>query len=581
MKLEFTKLLDGTPYANVDPAILAEAVRNVTERLKSKTIGVNRKKNICRKRATGRRGSFLFFCRHYFPHYFSIPFGEQQMELIHLIQSYRSPKNKDGTKLRNPLRSLVALSRGFGKSTILTLCGVLWLVLTSTWKFPILISSTLGQAKEFLRKIQEEIEDNTELANDYPELLPKKDIKGQNVSWSDFDLVFNGGFRIIAKGWGNAIRGKRHKNIRPDALLFDDPDEEKDVNSESTMIRKYRWFERAALKLGTVWGIDVILSYTTIAPNCVGEYVFNSDRYRDWIRKKHRAIITDSDGSERSSWPAGAPIDLLLKEREEDPITFAQERQNDPLPEVGQKFKGLVQTWKFERPNSFAGWQLSLALDLSLGRTERSDFSAIVGLGLSPMGKFYELYSDIQRRRPDQIQRDFIAALQAFPWNIAGIETNGGQEHFLEGFRTRLEDWNELCSLENNGQGLTLANKIIVPVIGIDNSGDKIRRIEGALQVPVATGQLLLRDDSDILRSQLEEFPFKKKDGPDALEMAYRLIVESLGNSVSFLTTEERSGAIILSQKTNISENESAIPGGYIAKSINQLRREQLKRRGF
>ncbi|MBM9499685.1 hypothetical protein JWG44_05400 [Leptospira sp. 201903071] len=581
MKIDLSELLKGTPYENVDPSILGEAVRNVSERLKSKVVGANREKNICRKRATGKRGSYLFFCRHYFPHYFSIPFGEQQMELIHLIQSYRSTRNKDGSKNRIPIRSLVALSRGFGKSTILTLCGVLWLLLTGTWKFPILISSTLNQAKEFLRKIQEEIEDNAALAKDFPELLPKKDIKGQNVSWSDFDLVFMGGFRVIAKGWGNAIRGKRHKNFRPDALLMDDPDEEKDVESESTMRRKYRWLERAALKLGTVWGIDAILSYTTIAPNCVGEYVFNSERYKEWIRKKYQALVTDPDGTERSSWPAGAPLDLLQKERDEDPITFAQERQNDPLPEVGQKFKGLIQTWKYERPESFAGWQLALALDLSLGKTERSDFSAIVGLGLSPTGKFYELYSDIERRRPDQIQKDFIKALQAFPWDVAGIETNGGQEHFLDGFRTRLEDWNELCSLENNELGLTLANKIIVPIVGIQNAGDKIRRIEGALQVPIATGQLLLREDSKILREQFDEFPFKKKDGPDATEMAHRLIVEKLGNSVSFLTSEERTGAIVISQKTNVSEKDSVIPEGYIAKSINQLRREQAKRRGF
>ncbi|EMO25402.1 hypothetical protein LEP1GSC170_1252 [Leptospira interrogans serovar Bataviae str. HAI135] len=457
------------------------------------------------------------------------------------------------------------------------MCGVIWLVLTRTWKFPILISSTLGQAKEFLRKIQEEIEDNSELANDYPELLPKKDIKGQNVSWSDFDLVFNGGFRIIAKGWGNAIRGKRHKNIRPDALLLDDPDEEKDVNSESTMTRKYRWLERAALKLGTVWGIDVILSYTTIAPNCVGEYVFKSDRYRDWIRKKYKALITDPDGTERSSWPEGAPIDLLQKERNDDAITFAQERQNEPLPEVGQKFKGLIQTWKFERPQTFDGWQLALALDLSLGRTERSDFSAIVGLGLSPQGRFFELYSDIQRRRPEQIQNDFIKALQAFPWSVAGIEINGGQDYFLLGFRKHLEDWNELCSIENNELGLTLANKIIVPIMDIDSRGDKDLRIVSSLQVPIATGQLVLREDSKILIEQFEEFPFRKKDGPDATQMAYQLITERIGSSVKFLTTEQRSGVIMLSQKNNQNENNS----GYIAKSLDQLRRDQLKRRGF
>jgi len=574
--LALKKLLKGTPYENVDPAILAEAVNNVKARLsKRQTSAENREKNICRRRATGKRGSFLFFCRHYFPNYFSIRFGDQQMELINLIQSYRSRKNRDGTKNRDPIRSLVALSRGFGKSTILTLCGVLWLLLTGTWKFPILISSTLTQAKEFLQKIQEEIEDNQKLQNDFPELLPKKDIKGQNVSWSDFDLVFSGGFRCIAKGWGNAIRGKRYKHIRPDALLLDDPDEEKDVASESTMTRKYRWLERAALKLGAVWGIDVILSYTTIAPNCVGEYVFNSDRYKSWIRKKYKALETDSNGQEFSTWQAGAPLATLLKEREDDPVTFAQERQNEPLPEVGQKFKGLIRTWKFHRPSSFDGWVNALAVDLSQGKTERSDFSAIEGVGLSPNGEFLELYSDIQRRRPDQIMKDLISALRIFPWAVCGIEDNGGQEYFVENFKEKIEDYNELCM--NQVDGLMPKDRILVPIVGISNSGDKIKRIESQLQPMIASGQLKIRDDSVILHGQLDSFPYMKKDGPDALEMSVRLIKENAGSMVQFISPPDQSTITIPGQINSDKIEQQNIVG----KSLESLRRLQAKKRGF
>lgn len=568
MTLDFYSKIKGTQFENLAPEDIARALAKVKAELYDKAKGENREKIICRKRAVGRRGQFLFFARHYFPHYFSIPFGEQQMELIQLIQSFRAIRRKDGTKNRLPMKALVAISRGFGKSTILTLVGVLWLLLTGTWKFPILISSTLNQAKEFLRKIQEEIEDNSILSKDFPELMPKKDIKGQNVSWNDFDLVFVGGFRVIAKGWGNAIRGKRHKSIRPDALLMDDPDEEKDVSSETTMARKYRWMERAALKLGTVWGIDAILSYTTIAPNCVGEYVYNSERYKDWIKHKYKAIITGPDGKERSAWPAGAPLETLIREREEDPITFAQERQNDPLPEVGQKFKGLIQTWKFERPPEFIGWQLALAVDLSLGKNERSDYSAIVGIGQAPTGKFFELYSDIQRRRPDQIQIDLIKAIRAFPWDVVGIETNGGQEYFLDGFKKHVEDYNELCAHGQNN--LTRADMILVPIEGINNTGDKIKRIEGALQSLVASGMLLLRDDSELLFDLLNEFPYKKLDGPDALEMAHRLLSNLRGNRIQV-------GTGTLNR-----------PVGPVAKdpstenlTLAQIRAQQAKRRGF
>jgi len=386
--------------------------------------------------------------------------------------------------------------------------------------------------------------------------------------------VFVGGFRVIAKGWGNAIRGKRHKNIRPDALLLDDPDEEKDVASDTTMTRKYRWLERAALKLGQVWGIDAILSYTTIAPNCVGEYVYNSERYKDWIKHKYKAIITDENGVERSAWPSGAPLETLQKEREEDPITFAQERQNDPLAEIGQKFKGFIQTWEFERPQDWTGWTLALAVDLSLGKKERSDYSAIVGLGLSPQGKFFELFSDIERRRPDQIQKDLIKAIKAFPWNKVGIETNGGQEYFLDGFKKHVEEYNELCA--NGVDGLTRADMILIPIEGINNSGDKIKRIEGALQTLIESGLMLLRAGKTLLFEMLNEFPYKKLDGPDALEMAHRLITEMAGNFVSV-----GGGSSLYIPKGSATGTSNETPPQEKGYTLQQLQAMRRKKRGF
>ncbi|EMO25406.1 hypothetical protein LEP1GSC170_1251 [Leptospira interrogans serovar Bataviae str. HAI135] len=60
MKSELTKILDGTQYANVDPAILAEAVKNVTERLRAKTFGINRKKISVENVRLVKKGLFYF-----------------------------------------------------------------------------------------------------------------------------------------------------------------------------------------------------------------------------------------------------------------------------------------------------------------------------------------------------------------------------------------------------------------------------------------------------------------------------------------------------------------------------------------
>ncbi|MBU43275.1 MAG: hypothetical protein CMN76_08660 [Spirochaetaceae bacterium] len=495
------------------PQVLELAFRRVEREYAGQiTESTNREKSVCRRRATGKRGQFHFFLRHYFGHYFGSPFGPQQKALIEDIQALRG-------RQRDPVKMTRALSRGFGKSTVLTLCGTLWLILTRTWNFPIIISSSLESAKGFLQAIIDECEDNAVLLEHYPELRPKKDQKGQTVSWKDGDIVFQGGARILAKGFLNSIRGKRRKESRPDALLIDDPDEEKDVASESTMVRKMRWLDRAALRLGGAWGLDVIVAYTTIAPNCVGEQIFtDNQKYGHWDRKKFKAIEVDEEGNEFSTWPQTWPLKALQEERAQDPIGFAQERQNEPLAEVDQRFKGLIQRYRFPPAPSWSDWTLALAVDLSLGKSEKSDYSAIIGVGLGPDGKFYEAYSDIQRRRPDAIERDLMLALQTLPWNICGIESNANQEYFLLNFRRLVSEFNK-----------TSANKITIPIVELSNTSDKEARIMGALQPLVASGLLLLRDDSETLFQQLNEFPYRHKDGPDALEMGVRLIREMPG----------------------------------------------------
>jgi hypothetical protein len=460
---------------------------------------------------------FKTFIHTYFSHYITAEFGLCQNQLIQDVESFRDRQK------RKPIRKTRAMPRGFGKSSIITLFGALWLVLNGEHKFVIILSSSKSTAIGFLQAIIDEVEQNDKLVDDYPQLKPAIDFKGQTVAWRDAEIVFANGVRIMALGWLNSVRGLRKKNHRPDFIICDDPDEEKDVNSETRMDRKYRWFDRAVLRLGGILGVDVFVNYTTISENCVGEYIYKNDqKYSDWDRKKFKAIEIDpKTGKEYSTWEEGAPLEMLLAEREADPLGFATEKQNEPLPEASQKFKGKIQTYTFPPTENWTGWKLALACDLSLGRNEQSDYSAIIGIAMSQEGRFYQIYEDIQRRSPDQIERDLVAALLQFPYSIAGVETSGNQSYFLgenlnSGFRKVVAEYNK-----------TTEKKILTPLVPIDSKGDKISRITGRLQAPISTGLLKLRSDSILLYKQLNEFPHGFKDGPDALDMAYDLLVNA------------------------------------------------------
>ncbi len=500
LKEELRKLIYN---AKIDPQVLEKSLELIDQ-------GLDPELQEAVKRRTKALDSFQSFLDTYFAHYFTIPSGPQQKELTKLVESLKDrPKRKS-------LKYSRAVSRGFGKSTIVSLCAVLWLVLRGDWKFVLLVSASLPHAEGFLRKISDEIEGNDLLVADFSELEPARDSNGTTVAWNDRHLVFAGGFAIIAKGFRNQIRGLRYKNFRPDALVIDDPDEYSHIESPTTMERRYRWLERSALKVGGVLSdLDVIIIYTTIASNCIGEYIYidKENKFSHFNRKKFKALETLPDGSEKSCWEHGAPTDLLVKEREKDPLAFASERQNEPLPEAGQCFRGRIQTYVFERPSNLRDWQFALAVDESLGKSEKSNPSAIIGVGMAPDGVMYEVYNSITIRRPDQIISDLLVVLQLYPWEKCGIDTSGNQEHFLDRVEDAVVAYNK-----------TTQTKILVPLVGLKDSSNKQVRIRTALQPMIATGKVKIREDSKTLLEHLNNFPYGHLDGPDALEYAVRLL---------------------------------------------------------
>jgi hypothetical protein len=123
--------------------------------------------------------------------------------------------------------------------------------------------------------------------------------------------------------------------------------------------------------------------------------------------------------------------------------------------------------------------------------------------------------ADIQRRSPGQIVQDTVTMCGQHQPDAVGIESNG--------FQTVLGDlFDNYCS-QNNMPPL--------PLHMIHNSEKKEVRIE-RLDPRLARGQLRFAKSPGcrLLVEQLMMFPLKdyKKDGPDALEMADRLLCYGL-----------------------------------------------------
>ena len=156
----------------------------------------------------------------------------------------------------------------------------------------------------------------------------------------------------------------------------------------------------------------------------------------------------------------------------------------------------------------------ALAVDPSLGKQDREgDYSAIVFLGVA-RGLLW-VAADLQRRPPNQIVQDTIRACERWKPQFVGIESNQFQQLLVHEFHR-----------QSSGRF-----GIAWPTFQIDNRVPKLLRIRRLGQY-VVNRELRVLDSQGgrLLVGQMQDFPHgRHDDGPDALEMAVRMILELSG----------------------------------------------------
>lgn len=158
----------------------------------------------------------------------------------------------------------------------------------------------------------------------------------------------------------------------------------------------------------------------------------------------------------------------------------------------------------------------ALAVDPSLGKQDKKgDYSAIVFLGLA-RGLLW-VAADIARRPPYEIVQATIRACDRWKPQFVGIEANQFQQLLVHEFER-----------QTSGRfGLSW------PTFRIDNRVPKLVRIRRLGQY-ITNRELRVLDDQGgrLLVGQLMDFPQgPHDDGPDALEMAIRMVLEIAGGS--------------------------------------------------
>lgn len=481
-----------------------------------------------------------YFGRAYLPHYFSRPSPQFHAELDTL---WRDGVLKgivpigDNAKLvdaQDGCRRATAAPRGHAKSTNLTFKGSLHAALYLYKRYIIILSDTSDQANGFLSAIKDELEDNGAICEDFGDLT--------GGVWRENVIITSQGVRIDAIGAGQKIRGRKHKNWRPDLMVLDDIENDENVRTVEQRKKLENWFYKAVSKAGDTYTdivyIGTLLHYDSLLAKVLKNPAYRSVKYKavqsfstSPLWETWESIYTDlgNEGREleakkffeenREEMLAGTKVlweeklsyyDLMVTRVSEGEASFNSELQNEPVNPDDCLFN--EEWFDYYNPEdmdfSSADFRFYGFVDPSLGKNRRADYSAILTGALEvPTGYLYILDADIARRHPDAIISD---VLQKADW----IQRTYGKRYVKFGVETVQFQW----FLKEQLAKVSARARIYLPIEEVPQSSDKVLRIQ-TLQPDIKNKYIKFSRRHKLLLEQLQYFPMADHDdGPDALE---------------------------------------------------------------
>lgn len=290
--------------------------------------------------------------------------------------------------------------RGHAKSTAITEAYGMAALCFRVRDFALVLSNTFTQSAEFLADMLLEFEENEDLRRDFEVY---KILRG---SEDNIEVKFKDGYkiRVVAKGAEQKVRGVKWNKRRPNLVLFDDLEDDEQVESPERRKKFQNWFMRAVLPFGSddvlFRGAATILHFDSLAQNLSKDIWDKDTNLEGWYTLRYRAHQAFDDFS-NILWPEKFPEARLRAIRQKylragDKDGYSQEYLNIPIAEG----EGLIraedlipmQPIDFDRLfKTYATW------DFALEKKQTSDYTVGAVWGIDEKGGCYLL--DIRRGR--------------------------------------------------------------------------------------------------------------------------------------------------------------------------------------
>ncbi len=410
--------------------------------------------------ATGRRlrilkckKSLLKFCRTYLPDHFTDKFGPHQLRLIKIMEDIVLRGNVMDKK-----PGAWAMYRGGAKTTIVT-AAVLWAFLYKYKRFVVFISSAMHLAAPVLHSVQVEIETNEKLREDFGDLVGKK-------KWGRHEFLTLTDCRMMIRGAGSKVRGLKSRERRPDWVIVDDLEDDKNAQTLDLRDQLESWLDKAVYpmldKFGDLSMVGTVIHHDAVLARKIAD--------PEWESEIWKAILEDG----RAAWSSRLPLEKLESIRRKiGAHAFAQEYLNEPSDRKLKPFRdNLFTTYSEEdlfpkidgniMPIPIENFML---VDPAFAKGKASHYAGMILLGVDPENTWY--VRDMYRTREGET--DIIE--KCFEWKatwdyrLMAIEVVFSQINLKKNIEEEMSKRNVFLSITElrSGQSKPMRIRRLVP----------------------------------------------------------------------------------------------------------------------
>ncbi len=272
--------------------------------------------------------------------------------------------------------AVITAFRGSAKSTILTLSYPLWAIIGKQQKkFVLILANTMHQAQTYMKNIKDELEKDGLLRRDLGPFQEDDDWRSSSIVISNYNA------RITCMSYGQAIRGLRHQQYRPNLIICDDIEDLESVKTLESRDRTYGWFKGEVLPAGDQ-NTRVLV---------VGNLLHDDSlimRLRKQIQDKqldadYRAYPF-FDGQGKAAWPGKFPDQASInaeRRKINDEATWQREYMLTIIPDADrviqkewiQYYDGLP-----DKEPGFTYRSAAVGIDPALSQKDQADYTAMV-----------------------------------------------------------------------------------------------------------------------------------------------------------------------------------------------------------